>query len=134
MSFITLTAPTAERRSMSAQERYEFYNNVLEQWQHFQEGIFTDFGLPSNRLRVRLSLAEDKILFTLIYCCEEALADNPGKDVHTLTEHAAVIGFNEPPTTEKLSLVRQLVSFHRTTEHWSEYEQEVAKAGSPRGS
>ncbi|WP_139195038.1 hypothetical protein [Curtobacterium sp. MCBA15_001] len=134
MSIITLTAVPASRRALNEEERYEFYNNILEHWQHFQEGIFTEWGLPSNRVRVQLSLAEATILFTLIYCCEEALTDNPGKDVHTLTEHAAVIGFNESLTTEKLSVVRQLVSFHRTTEHWSEHEQEVAKAGSPRGS
>lgn len=134
MSIITLTAPAAERRSISEEERYEFYNRILEQWQHFQEGIFTEWGLPSNRVRVELSLAEDTILFTVIFCCVKALADNTGKEARTLTEHAVIIGLNESPNGGNVSLVRQLVSFRHTTEQWSEHEQEARTAGSARRS
>jgi len=125
MSIISLTAVPASRRALNEEESYEFYNNILEHWQHFQEGIFTEWGLPSNRVRVQLSLAEDTILFTVVYCCIKALADNPGREARTLTEQAVIVGLEESPTTENLSLVRQLVSFNYTTEQWSEHEQKV---------
>lgn len=130
MSITTLAASATQRRSLSDEERYEFYNNILEQWQHFQEGIFTDFGMPSNRVRVRLSLAEDTISFTLVYCCVKALADKPGKEARTLTEQAVLIGLHETPNAENVFLIRQLVSFNYTTEQWRHDEQKARATGS----